>query len=55
MKSRDILIFTFWMAAPIVIILSIFLAGCSPIVIKESEIIAEEIIEESLEHELKGQ
>jgi len=49
MKPRELLLFTFWISIPLVMILSLILTGCTPLEIKESEIIAEDLIQEDLE------
>jgi hypothetical protein len=51
MRSRELLLFTFWTSIPLVMIFSLIIsAGCTPLEVKESEIIAEEVIKEDLEH-----
>lgn len=52
MKKQDYVFFTIWVIVPLVIIFNAFLTGCTPIEIKESELIGEEILEEVIEKDL---
>lgn len=54
MKIRESFYISLWMTIPLIVILSLLLTGCSPAVIKESEIILEKVIEEEIEEDLKG-
>lgn len=45
MKPRELLLFTFWISIPMVIILSLLLTGCTPLALQETEIAAEGVEE----------
>ncbi len=48
MKPRELLLFTFWISIPLVMILSILLTGFTPLAIQETELAiegAEEVVE----------
>ncbi len=55
MKIRDLLLFTFWMPIPTVMILSLLLSGCTPLALQETELAAEGVEEvvEYIEKEKK--
>jgi hypothetical protein len=55
MKIRDYLLFIIWTLIPIIIIANVFLVGCTPVQLKEAELIAEGVEEadEAVEYFIK--
>jgi len=45
MKPRELLLFTFWISIPLVMILSLILTGCTPVELKVTEEVAEGVAE----------